>query len=58
MQLWVGLGNPEPAMARQRHNVGFMAIEVIATALRWPAWRARFKGRITEGGVGQARILA
>ena len=58
MQLWVGLGNPEPAMARQRHNVGFMAIEVIAAALRWPAWRSRFKGRITEGGVGQDRILA
>ncbi len=58
MQLWVGLGNPEPAMARQRHNVGFMAIEVIAVALRWPAWRSRFKGRITEGGVGQDRILA
>jgi len=58
MLLWVGLGNPEPGMARQRHNIGFMAIDVIARRHGFSPWRQRFKGLVAEGQVGGERILA
>jgi PTH1 family peptidyl-tRNA hydrolase len=58
MLLWVGLGNPEPGMARQRHNIGFMAIDVIARRHGFSPWRQRFKGFCAEGQVGGEKILA
>ena len=58
MLLWVGLGNPEPAMARQRHNIGFMAVDRIAAHHGFGPWRARFKGWTAEGSVGGERVIA
>ena len=58
MLLWAGLGNPEPGMARQRHNIGFMALDTIARRHGFTPWRQRFKGLAAEGAVGSARILA
>jgi PTH1 family peptidyl-tRNA hydrolase len=56
--LWVGLGNPEPGMARQRHNVGFMAIDRIAQRHGFGPWRQRFRGLVAEGQIGGERIIA
>lgn len=58
MLVWAGLGNPEPGMARQRHNIGFMAIDAIARRHGFTPWRQRFKGWVAEGVVGGERILA
>jgi peptidyl-tRNA hydrolase, PTH1 family len=58
MLLWVGLGNPEPGMARNRHNIGFMAIDTIAIRYGFAPWRQRFKGLVSEGSVGGEKILA
>jgi PTH1 family peptidyl-tRNA hydrolase len=58
VRLWVGLGNPEPGMAHQRHNVGFMAIDAIARRHGFSPWRKRFKGLFAEGAVGAERVLA
>jgi PTH1 family peptidyl-tRNA hydrolase len=57
-KLWVGLGNPEPGMARNRHNVGFMAIDRIAHRHGFSPWRQRFKGVVAEGQIGGEKILA
>ncbi len=58
MLLWVGLGNPEPGMARNRHNIGFMALDVIAIRHGFSPWRQRFKGLVAEGNVGGQKVLA
>jgi len=56
--LWVGLGNPEPGMARQRHNIGFMAVDAIARRHGFSPWRQRFKGWVAEGALGTERVIA
>jgi PTH1 family peptidyl-tRNA hydrolase len=58
MLLWVGLGNPEPGMARNRHNIGFMALDVIAIRHGFSPWRRRFKGVTAEGEIAGEKILA
>lgn len=57
MLLWVGLGNPEPGMARQRHNIGFMAVDAIASRHGFSPWKVRFKGLTAEGRIGTQKIL-
>ena len=49
MKLFVGLGNPGAEHALNRHNVGFMAVDAIAAAHGFPAWRKRFQGAASEG---------
>lgn len=58
MLLWVGLGNPEPGMAKQRHNIGFMAVDTIAHRHGFSPWRQRFKGLVAEGIVGGVKVMA
>ena len=58
VKLWVGLGNPEPGMLRQRHNIGFMALDRIAHRHGFSPWRQRFKGLVAEGSIGGTKVLA
>ncbi|WP_299358384.1 aminoacyl-tRNA hydrolase [uncultured Paracoccus sp.] len=56
MQLIVGLGNPGQKYARNRHNVGWMAIDRIALDHGFAPWRPRFQGLIAEGRLGDVRV--
>ncbi|MEQ1611157.1 MAG: aminoacyl-tRNA hydrolase [Hyphomicrobiaceae bacterium] len=57
MKLFVGLGNPGAKYERNRHNIGFMAVERIADRYRFPAWRRKFEGLATEGTIDGERVL-
>jgi peptidyl-tRNA hydrolase, PTH1 family len=57
--LIVGLGNPGPKYAGNRHNIGFMALDAMAE--RWipgsSPWRRKFLSEAAEARISGARIL-
>ena len=57
MKLWVGLGNPGAKYAMNRHNIGFMALDQIASDNGFAPWRSKFQASLTEGNLGGEKVL-
>lgn len=57
MKLFVGLGNPGEKYAHNRHNIGFMAVEHIASAHGFGPWKKKFSGLAADGEIGGEKIL-
>ncbi|MBI5162688.1 MAG: aminoacyl-tRNA hydrolase [Magnetospirillum sp.] len=57
MLLVVGLGNPGPEYARNRHNIGFMAADALVRRHSFGPWRAKFQAELAEGTIGGERVL-
>ncbi|MGO4666455.1 aminoacyl-tRNA hydrolase [Bosea sp. 2YAB26] len=57
MLIFAGLGNPGARYARNRHNIGFMAVETIARTYRASPWRSRFQGEACEATIGNEKVI-
>ncbi len=57
MLLFVGLGNPGAKYARNRHNIGFVAVDEIARRHGFAPWRRRFQGETSEGTLDRERVI-
>jgi PTH1 family peptidyl-tRNA hydrolase len=57
MLLLAGLGNPGARYARNRHNIGFMALDEIARIHGASPWRARFQSLAAEATIGGEKAI-
>src|SRR4029078_73843 len=57
MRLFVGLGNPGSRYARNRHNIGFMAVDEIARVHRAAPWRKRFPAATAQATIAGEKVI-
>ena len=58
MLLLVGLGNPGPNNANNRHNIGWKIIDAINLHYKLSKQKPKFKGLLTTGNIGTKKIYA
>ena len=57
MKLFTGLGNPGAKYAQNRHNIGFMAVDRIASDHGFGPWKSNFQGQVSEGWLGNEKVI-
>ena len=57
MKMIVGLGNPGPRYARNRHNIGFQAVEFLARRHAIQLSRSKFNALYGEGWITRPRAF-
>ncbi len=57
MQIFAGLGNPGAKYAGNRHNIGYMALDRIASDHGFGPWKSKFQGVLAEGRLGSEKVL-
>ena len=57
MLIVVGLGNPGSNYAKNRHNIGFMAVDAIQRLHSFSPFRSKFQGHLADGVVGVEKVL-
>lgn len=57
MWLVVGLGNPGPEYAGNRHNVGFMVVDALASRWRADSFRSKWSSQYAQAAVGAERVV-
>jgi len=57
MLIFAGLGNPGARYARNRHNIGFMAVDAIHRRHNFSSWSKKFKAELAEGEIAGEKVL-
>jgi PTH1 family peptidyl-tRNA hydrolase len=57
MWIIVGLGNPGSQYALTRHNIGFLAVDVLFHRYSFSPWREKWNARYSEGQIAGQRVL-